>query len=211
MADAPAAAHPVASWRADPGADGYDEVRARIVDAAERYVQREGIRRVRVDEIADEAGCSRATIYRYFSDRDELVRAVMVRRAADIADRLVPELKGIDDPAERLVEGVLRGIEGLRADPCFESFWGPAGQPVSSRVAGGSTAVNDVIAGALQPLLDLAEATGRLRPDITLSEAAEWTFLVSIALATLASPVARSRDEQAAFLHRFLVPSLLRL
>lgn len=210
MVETASAPHRAASWRADPGSEGYDEVRSRIVEAAERYVERAGIGRVRIDEIADEAGCSRATIYRYFSDRDELVRAVMVRRATEIADRLVPDLAVIDDPADRLVEGVLRGIEGLRADPCFESFWGPAGQPVSARVAGGSTAVNEVIAGALEPLLRLAEETGRLRPEITPSEAAEWTFLVSIALATLASPVERTRAQQADFLHRFLVPSLLR-
>jgi hypothetical protein len=77
-------------------------------------------------------------------------------------------------------------------------------------VAGGSTALNEVIAGALEPLLRLAEATGRLRPEIKPSEAAEWMFLISIALATISSPVDRTRAEQAAFLHQFLVPALLR-
>lgn len=185
-------------------------MRTRVVDAAERYVERRGLGRIRIEEIADEAGCSRATIYRYFADRDELIRAVMVRRAAEIAERLTQQLAGFDDPAELLVEGVLRGIEGLRADACFESFWGPTSQPVTARVAGGSTALNEVIAGALEPLLRLAEDTGRLRPEIAPSEAAEWTFLVSIALATIASPVDRTRDEQAAFLRKFLVPALLR-
>jgi AcrR family transcriptional regulator len=198
------------SWRADPSADAYDLVRRGIVDAAERYVEQHGLTRVRIDEIADEAGCSRATIYRYFADKDELIRAVMVRRAAEIADQLTAELGDFADPAELLVEGVLRGIDGLRADPCFESFWGPSSQPVTARVAGGSTALNEVIAGALEPLLRLAEATGRLRPEIKPSEAAEWMFLISIALATISSPVDRTRAEQAAFLHQFLVPALLR-
>jgi AcrR family transcriptional regulator len=203
-------AAPVASsWRADPSTEAYDLVRGGIVDAAERYVERHGLTRVRIDEIADEAGCSRATIYRYFADKDELIRAVMVRRAVDIADRLRVDLEDVTDPAELLVEGVLRGIEGLRADPLFESFWGPTGQPVTARVAGGSTSLNEVIAGALEPLLRLAEATGRLRPEIKPSEAAEWMFLVSIALATISSPVDRTRAEQAAFLHTFLVPALL--
>jgi AcrR family transcriptional regulator len=198
------------SWRADPSTDGYDQIRARIIDATDRHVVRNGITRVRVEEIAVEAGCSRATIYRYFDDRDELVRAVMVRHAAAIADRISVDVDHLDDPAEMLVEGVLLGVEGLRADPCFESFWGPAGQPVTARVAGGSAALNEVITRAMVPLLRRAEATGRLRPEVSSSEAAEWAFLVSVALATLSSPIDRTRAERAAFLHKFLVPALLR-
>ena len=78
VADAAAATTP-ASWRADPSTDGYDAVRARVVEAAERWVERHGINRVRIEEIAEEAGCSRATIYRYFADRDAHTRSALTR------------------------------------------------------------------------------------------------------------------------------------
>jgi hypothetical protein len=109
-----------------------------------------------------------------------------------------------------LVDWVFLGVVGLRAFRFFVSFWGPRGPAVTARVAGGSAALNEVITRALVRLVRRAEATGRLRPEVSSSEAAEWAFLVSVALATLSSPIDRTRAERAAFLHKFLVPALLR-
>jgi AcrR family transcriptional regulator len=198
------------SWRADPTTEVYDQARTRILDAAERYVERNGLTRVRIDEIAEEADCSRATIYRYFADKDELVRELLLRRATGIAERLQKHSDLTGDPATVFVRGVLAGVEAVRADPYFESFWGPDAQPQTTRLVGGSTALNQLIARGLEPTLTAAFESGSLRPGVTLGEAAEWTFMVTLALLVVPSPVERTPAEQEAFLHTFLVPALFR-
>ena len=48
--------------------------RARISDAAQRLFSQRGVTSVTVDDIAREAGYSKATLYVYFQDKEEIVR-----------------------------------------------------------------------------------------------------------------------------------------
>jgi AcrR family transcriptional regulator len=52
------------------------ETEARILDAALTAVGRRGVRRLTVGSVCAQAGVSRATLYRYFTSKDELLEAV---------------------------------------------------------------------------------------------------------------------------------------
>lgn len=65
-----------------------DETTARILDAALVCWARFGVAKTTLDDVAREAGCSRATVYRYVSNRLALVTAVVDREV----DRLTAEV-----------------------------------------------------------------------------------------------------------------------
>ena len=75
-----------------------DELGARILDATMTCLSRFGFAKTTIDDVAREAGCSRATVYRYFANRNTLVVAAVDRElavltaaitaAADAADTL---------------------------------------------------------------------------------------------------------------------------
>lgn len=78
--------------------------RARVIDAALRCVGRFGLSKTTVDDIAREAGLSRATLYRSFpGGRDEVFSATLHREIARYFSTLADELAGIDDLEELLV------------------------------------------------------------------------------------------------------------
>src|SRR3954453_11433645 len=56
-----------------------DAARQRLLDAAETCIDRYGLAKTTVEDIATTAKVSRATIYRYFDNRDELMLAVVLR------------------------------------------------------------------------------------------------------------------------------------
>jgi AcrR family transcriptional regulator len=58
----------------------------RILDTALQLLMEQGIRKTSMDEVAERAGVTRVTIYRYFRDKKELVRAVFLRMAEGIED-----------------------------------------------------------------------------------------------------------------------------
>src|SRR5437588_3353868 len=58
------------------------EVEAKVVDGALRAIARFGLGKLTVDDVAREAGISRATLYRYFPGRGAVLGAV-VRSEAD--------------------------------------------------------------------------------------------------------------------------------
>jgi AcrR family transcriptional regulator len=53
-----------------------NETVERILDATLRSIARQGLRRLSISDIAEEAGLSRGTVYRYFNDRDQLLNAL---------------------------------------------------------------------------------------------------------------------------------------
>jgi TetR/AcrR family transcriptional regulator, repressor for uid operon len=62
-----------------PGTEGQGspEVTARVVDGALRAIARFGLTKLTVDDVAREAGISRATLYRYFPGRGAVLAAVV--------------------------------------------------------------------------------------------------------------------------------------
>jgi AcrR family transcriptional regulator len=60
--------------RVEPGA------RERILDSAYELFSRRGVRGVGVDEVIERAGVAKATLYRQFPSKDELVLAFLERR-----------------------------------------------------------------------------------------------------------------------------------
>jgi AcrR family transcriptional regulator len=63
-----------------PEAVATSAARARILDAASETFYRRGISAVGVDAIVAEAGVAKATLYRHFPSKDDLVVAVLRRR-----------------------------------------------------------------------------------------------------------------------------------
>ena len=61
-----------------PGSDA----RTRILDSAYELFSRRGIRAVGIDEVIEHASVAKATLYRHFASKDELVLAFLERREA---------------------------------------------------------------------------------------------------------------------------------
>jgi AcrR family transcriptional regulator len=63
-------------------------VRARIVATAERIFLATGFSRVLMDDLARELGMSKKTLYSHFGSKEELLRAVLVRRTREVEQGL---------------------------------------------------------------------------------------------------------------------------
>lgn len=59
-----------------------------VLDAAARRLASHGIAGTTVDDVAAEAGVSRATVYRYIGGKDEIVQGVIGREAKEVLARL---------------------------------------------------------------------------------------------------------------------------
>jgi len=93
----------------------WDATQSRILDAADALIATRGVRGMTVAELARRAGVSRPTVYRNWSDADDVVRAALLRRVVVILERF-PE------PATtrtEIVDDVLRFSELFRADPVY--------------------------------------------------------------------------------------------
>ena len=200
----------MADWRAQPGSAAWDDNRRRILDAAARLADADGLVDLRVEPVAAAAGCSRATLYRYFDGKDALVCAVLADKAERLAGALAGQLTEVGDPADLIAEGILRSVDAVRRSGWFRASNDAGAAAKVARLGGGPQALALAIAPLMRPLIDSAAARGHgLRADITPAEAAEWLVLTVIGMITMRMPVRRSRPEQASFLRRFVAYTLL--
>jgi AcrR family transcriptional regulator len=86
----------------------------RIRDAALVCIGRFGLTKTTVDDIAREAGCSRATLYRYYDSKPAIVRAAVVAELDRVTAALVDTGRAEPSFADAAVAVVVRGAREVR-------------------------------------------------------------------------------------------------
>src|SRR4051794_24576042 len=84
------------------GATQVDARRTDILDAAERRFLRNGLEHTTIADIAEEAGVTRMTLYRYFRDRDTIAFEIAGRMLQRIVSENGTATAAGDGPAARL-------------------------------------------------------------------------------------------------------------
>jgi AcrR family transcriptional regulator len=83
---------------------------ASIQDAAMAVIARKGIDETTIQDIADEAGIAKGTVYLYFRDRDELLAKTANRAFEKLVTELEPTFSAPGSFADRLLAVVLRQL-----------------------------------------------------------------------------------------------------
>jgi AcrR family transcriptional regulator len=97
----------IADLTAEPSVAEPSVAERRVVDATLRCIARFGVGKTTLDDVAAEAGCSRATVYRLFpGGKDRLLDAVVLHETARFAAGLTDALAGTGDIEDLLVSGV---------------------------------------------------------------------------------------------------------
>ncbi|GIU90815.1 MAG: TetR family transcriptional regulator [Acidimicrobiia bacterium] len=190
----------------EPGDDVRDGTADRVLDAALACVARVGVAKTTLDDVARAAGCSRATVYRYFPGKQPLLAAAVAREADRLAARVV---------AAAAAEATLAGAT-------------VAVLQVGARVLAGHDALTYVLTVEPEAVLPhisfdggsalLAEAAARLAPafirfvdpDHAL-RLAEWVARIGISY--LCSPEVDELfddDRVRALVEDFVLPGLVR-
>ena len=80
-----------------------DELGARMLDATITCLARFGVAKTTIDDVAREAGCSRATVYRYFAGRGALVAAAVDRELAQLTAAVIAAADATDTLEDAIV------------------------------------------------------------------------------------------------------------
>jgi AcrR family transcriptional regulator len=167
----------------------------RILDvAAELFAQRD-VAGVGMHEIARAAGCSRATLYRYFENREALHTAFVHRETYRLNRTIIDQIADITDPADRLVEGVIAGLGLVRTSPALSSWFSSSRPPLGAAIADQDDVVKALTAAFLTSLAPDEPAVVERR--------ARW--LVRVMTSLLVFPGEDEADERA-MVREFVVP-----
>ncbi|NQZ95854.1 MAG: TetR/AcrR family transcriptional regulator [Myxococcales bacterium] len=172
------------------------------MDAAIACLQRYGLEKTGMSDIAAAAGVTKPTIYTYFASRDELLHSALDRAGRALGERLIANSRDFSTPAEQVVEAVLFALREIPNEP------GLAVTSASEADGFGSRA-------ALRPasLAIARQVLGELftdRPDLLedVDEVAEILIRWMLSLLVLDGPAPRDESELRSLLHRRMIPGL---
>jgi AcrR family transcriptional regulator len=102
--------------RIEIGVEKRKQTRVELIAAAFRVFAEKGFEAPVIDDFIVASGLSRGTFYNYFKTREEILKAVADELAREINDRILPLLKPLTDPAERICACLLCFIGMAAAD-----------------------------------------------------------------------------------------------
>src|SRR6201987_4287813 len=150
-----------------------DDARERIVAAAERCIDRHGIRKTTMDDVACEVGLSRPSVYRYFADRDDLLIELITRHARALLDRARKSIARQSSLPDQIVERVLYTAQHARRDPLTRHVIDPDATSLGRRMIASGTR-EMMRAEMWDPILDAALAKNELPPGLPRSDIHLW-------------------------------------
>lgn len=158
-------------WRADRNDELSEFLRVKILDAARACLIKTDYAKLRMDRVAKEAGCSRGTLYRYFSSKDEILLMIAIDNYQRIAEEVIKHIKKINDPRLQFATGLARAMELSMNGDTLNSL---SMEMINRAITTDPAALQSAISTSFAPYMEAARELGLLRPDTDLNEAVLW-------------------------------------
>ncbi|NEA29265.1 TetR/AcrR family transcriptional regulator [Actinomadura bangladeshensis] len=183
----------------------------RILDAALRSFETYGPRRTTMDDVARESGLGRATIYRRFPTKGDLVTGVLLREARRFFAELDEAVAALPTLEERLVEGFAVALRISREQRLVNRLMVVEPElilPHSTVKAGPLlAAARGYIAGRLRTAQRLGAAPADVDPEVVAE------ILVRLTHSLVLTPeghIPLDEEGARAFARRYLLPIIVR-
>jgi AcrR family transcriptional regulator len=170
----------------------------RILDAAGELFAQQEAATVGMHEIASAAGCSRATLYRYFENREALYTAYVHRESYRLYREMTEQINSLVDPRELLIEGMLASLRNVRKSPALASWFSTTQRPIGAEMAEESEVIKALTEAFVISL-------GPDDPEL-VAHRARW--LVRVMTSLMLFPGHDDADERS-MLEEFVVPIVL--
>ena len=177
--------------------------RARLLAATEACLARDGIRRTTMVAIAEEAGVSRAALYKHFPDKSSLVVEALVRIDDEFWQRAAERVSAQPSIGAQVAEAV-RFARQREPGALLLRLNAEEPDAVAATVGEGLRAMAPGMAAFWMPYLEAAKERGDVRPDLDVVRASEW--IIRLVVSLVGMPPDDGDDRR--LIEEFLVPSL---
>lgn len=174
-----------------------------MVEAAIDILAAKGLRKFRFEDLAEQIGYNRATIYRYFDSKEDLITAVMMALMHQIANDIIEETTGTEKvTTQTITDSLHKIITDLRTDPRYAIIMDA--QNVESFAQLTHKYFSAITTEMLEKYMMDAPAGRVLKKGVTMDDAVHWLMhqIISYGFFGLKGETAR---EQKAYLEQMVV------
>jgi len=179
-----------------------------VLDAAAACYLRFGVDKTTAADIARGAGISRATLYRRHGSHEAIFLAVLTRESREMARDAERHLASIDDPAERVVEGMMFAIGQIAERPVHAAVFTTDSAGWAATQALRLTALRQLGEAGIRPLLAPAGGPADVGPDPAMDDLVDWMLRILISYAAVPGPADLDPDDIRRQLTALFLPAL---
>lgn len=148
-----------------------EKTRVRLLEATLSCVERWGLDKTSLEDVAREAGLSRATVYRYFpGGREELVHETVGWEVGRFFARLEQQIAREDDLTAKLRRGLMFGHQAIEEHALLQRVLATEPEALLAELSNTVPLIEQAIRAYLLALLRSEE----LRPGVDAAEAADY-------------------------------------
>jgi AcrR family transcriptional regulator len=181
-----------------------------VLDAAASCYLRFGVAKTTAADIAQAVGISRATLYRRFGSHEAIFLAVLTRESKAMAADAEVYLAEVEDPLERILEGMMFSIEEIGRRPVHAAVFGGDSAAWAATQAIRVEALRRIGEAGVRPLLDSYISDGTVsEQDVT--DLVDWIIRILISYAAVPGNGGRQPDEVRRQLATWFLPAFERV
>ena len=174
------------------------QVREQIVKAARNCFLRYGTAKTSMADVARDAGVSRGTVYRYFTDRAALAEAVFAYESHLFHEGMRRQLDRLDTLEEQVVEcaGILAAFEHRVATGAQRRIDLSPERLALLLTSHSEPLLRDTV-DFLVPYVKAAQERGEIRSDLHVRAASEWIARNLFTISSMPAITFRGEDPKA--------------
>jgi AcrR family transcriptional regulator len=192
-------------WQGNPPGTE-EEARRRIVEAATACIDRAGVAKTSLSDVATEAGVTRQTVYRYFPSLADILSAVALTRVEEFAGRMERHLASFATAAEAAVESVVFAVRTVPDEPYMGLLF-QAGE-ADFFTAGVTSPLSFALGARMLRNLPVDWPAAGVTTDEDLQGLAEILMRLFISFLQYPSTPALTDDELRTLIRRWIGPAL---
>ncbi|KAA1421791.1 TetR/AcrR family transcriptional regulator [Nocardioides humilatus] len=164
-----------------------NQLRGRILEAAAQVLREGGPKPRLITSIAERAGVSRPTLYKYVGDRDAIYDALLRIELERVVEEIATRAEGSLSPRDDYIDVIVGLTLEARNHPALQAVLEKHPEIVASHLPRVLPIVLDIALPRLGPILEAGARVGRW-PEIDPRVAITWTTRLTTAMAVMPLP-----------------------
>ena len=160
-----------------------------------------------MDDIAQAAGISRATLYRYFASKDVILERLSIRETERVHAGMLKHIERHDRAEDMLVECLLLATRTAHANPRLRALFEHAS--AAAQAANPRSPVHAVIRSSWGRLIAQGVERGELAGDLGIDAIIGWLVLSQGSLLAKVDAMPVDDADLRTFIRRFIVSPVL--
>ena len=181
------------------------QMRDHIIEATLRCIQRGGIAKTGMGDIANEAGVVRTTVYNHFPQKQDVMQAAFLKVVGGFFENMMKQVNKFETVEDRLVEAAVYICENLPKDPCLGQILDPSMGTLVNEAAIASTE-SQLIRDEL--MIQVVSHDPHYLPHIP--ELSEMVGRMVLSLLLVQPGKKRTRKELRDFIAKWMLPLLVK-